>query len=71
MQRLNLTIKGPVALTAGYNADTGESWDEPSRLSLREHFGYASMLPRDREVYLKAEAAMFRVWKRQTYRKVR
>lgn len=71
MQQLKLTIKGPVALTGCYSADTGESWNEPSRFSLREHFGYASMFPRDREVYLKAEAAMCRVWKRETYRKVR
>lgn len=69
MLRLKLTIKGPVALTSYYSADTGESWDQPSRLSLREHFGYSTMMPHDRRVYEKAEAAMFRSWKRQTYRK--
>lgn len=70
MSKLRLTIKGPVALYSFYDATTREQWESPIPLSLREHFGYANMLSHDRRVYEKAEAAMLRSWKRQTYRKV-
>ena len=69
MSKLRLTIKGPVAMSSSYSADTGESWWEPIPLSMREHFGYDTMLPEHQRIYEKAEAALMRSWRRQTYRK--
>lgn len=68
MSKQRVTTKGPIGFVSIFHAETGEWWYEPDRLSLREHFGYETMLPHDRRVYEKAEAAMFRSWKRQTYR---